>query len=193
MPGSNAADAEFGKWRSYLRRSIAVVHQDISLFHRSVLENLRYGRPDATNEEVRSAAEAAHCGEFISRMPKGFSTIVGERGLKLSGGQRQRLAIARAFLCNAPIIVLDEATSSLDGESTRLVQEALARLFAGRTVIAVTHRLSTLVSFDRIVLLERGRIVEDGAARRALAAARRSEPARFRPRPGRPAMMADRR
>jgi ATP-binding cassette subfamily B protein len=151
-----------------LRRSIAVVHQDISLFHRSVLENLRYGRPDATNEEVRSAAEAAHCGEFISRMPRGFSTIVGERGLKLSGGQRQRLAIARAFLCNAPIIVLDEATSSLDGESTRLVQEALTRLFAGRTVIAVTHRLSTLSAFNRIVVLERGRIVEDGPARELL-------------------------
>ena len=148
-----------------LRRSIAVVHQDISLFHRSVLENLRYGRPDASNEEVRSAAEAAHCGEFVSRMPRGFSTIVGERGLKLSGGQRQRLAIARAFLCDAPIIVLDEATSSLDGESTQLVQEALTRLFAGRTVIAVTHRLSTLGSFDRIVVLERGRIIGDGPPR----------------------------
>jgi ATP-binding cassette, subfamily B, bacterial len=151
-----------------LRWSIAVVHQDISLFHRSVLENLRYGRPDASNEEVRSAAEAAHCAEFINRMPRGFATIVGERGLKLSGGQRQRLAIARAFLCDAPIIVLDEATSSLDGESTRLVQEALARLFAGRTVIAVTHRLSTLSSFDRIVVLERGRIIEDGPARELL-------------------------
>ncbi len=151
-----------------LRRSIAVVHQDISLFHRSVLENLRYGRPDASNEEVRSAAEAAHCGEFISRMPRGFATVVGERGLKLSGGQRQRLAIARAFLCNAPIIVLDEATSSLDDELTRLVQEALARLFAGRTVIAVTHRLSTLGSFDRIVVLERGRIIEDGPPRELL-------------------------
>jgi ATP-binding cassette subfamily B protein len=145
-----------------LRRSIAIVHQDISLFHRSVLENLRYGRPDATNEEVRRAADAAHCTEFISRMPRGFATIIGERGLKLSGGQRQRLAIARAFLCDAPIIVLDEATSSLDAESAQLVQEALTRLFEGRTVIAVAHRLSTLEGFDRIVVLERGRIVDDG-------------------------------
>ena len=146
-----------------LRRSIAVVHQDIALFHRSVIENLRYGKPDATDAEVRRAADAAHCTEFISRMPQGFDTIIGERGLKLSGGQRQRLAIARALLCDAPIILLDEATSSLDTESEQLVQEALARLVNGRTVIAVAHRLSTLDAFDRIVVLERGVIVEDGA------------------------------
>jgi ATP-binding cassette subfamily B protein len=146
-----------------LRRSIAVVHQDISLFHRSVIENLRYGKPDATDAEVRRAADAAHCSEFISRMPQGFDTIIGERGLKLSGGQRQRLAIARALLCDAPIILLDEATSSLDTESEQLVQEALARLVNGRTVIAVAHRLSTLDAFDRIVVLERGTIIEDGA------------------------------
>jgi ATP-binding cassette, subfamily B, bacterial len=146
-----------------LRQSIAVVHQDISLFHRSVIENLRYGKPDATDGEVRRAADAAHCTEFISRMPQGFDTIIGERGLKLSGGQRQRLAIARALLCDAPIILLDEATSSLDTESEQLVQEALARLVNGRTVIAVAHRLSTLDAFDRIVVLERGTIVEDGA------------------------------
>jgi ATP-binding cassette, subfamily B, bacterial len=146
-----------------LRRSIAVVHQDISLFHRSVIENLRYGRPDATDGEVRRAADAAHCTEFICRMPQGFDTIIGDRGLKLSGGQRQRLAIARALLCDAPIILLDEATSSLDTESERLVQEALARLVNGRTVIAVAHRLSTLDAFDRIVVLERGTIVADGA------------------------------
>src|SRR3984893_1453455 len=146
-----------------LRRSIAVVHQDISLFHRSVIENLRYGRARTTDGELRLAADAAHCTEFISRMPQGFDTIIGERGLKLSGGQRQRLAIARALLCDAPIILLDEATSSLDTESEQLVQEALARLVNGRTVIAVAHRLSTLDAFDRIVVLERGVIVEDGA------------------------------
>ncbi len=147
-----------------LRRSIAVVHQDISLLHRSVLENLRYGRPDATDEEVYRATEAAHCTEFIKRLPQGFQTIVGERGLKLSGGQRQRIAIARAFLSNAPIILLDEATSALDTESEQAIQEALMRLVEGRTVIAVAHRLSTLNSFDRIIVLEWGRIIEDGSS-----------------------------
>jgi len=145
-----------------LHHSIAVVHQDIALFHRSVMENLRYGMPEASDAEVRRAAEAAHCAEFISRMPHGFDTIVGERGLKLSGGQRQRIAIARAFLYDAPIILLDEATSALDTESEQLVQDALTRLINGRTLIAVAHRLSTLNNYDRIVVLERGRIVEDG-------------------------------
>ena len=147
-----------------LRRSIAIVHQDISLFHRSVLENLRYGRPDATDEEVYRATEAAHCTEFIKRLPQGFQTIVGERGLRLSGGQRQRIAIARAFLSGAPIILLDEATSALDTESEQAIQEGLARLIEGRTVIAVAHRLSTLDSFDRIIVLEWGRIIEDGSS-----------------------------
>jgi ATP-binding cassette subfamily B protein len=151
-----------------LRGSIAVVQQDISLFHRSLLENLRYGRPEATDEEVYSAVEAARCTEFINRLPQGFDTLVGERGMKLSGGQRQRLAIARAFLMDAPIVLLDEATSALDTESEQSIQEALARLFKGRTVIAIAHRLSTLDSFDRIVVLERGRIIEDGAPRRLL-------------------------
>ncbi|MDB6084302.1 MAG: transporter-like protein [Gammaproteobacteria bacterium] len=151
-----------------LRSSIAVVQQDISLFHRSLLENLRYGRPEATDEEVFRAVEAAKCTEFINRLPEGFDTLVGERGMKLSGGQRQRLAIARAFLMNAPIVLLDEATSALDTESEQSIQEALARLFKGRTVIAIAHRLSTLDAFDRIVVLERGRIVEDGPPRRLL-------------------------
>ena len=146
-----------------LRRAIAVVHQDVALFHRSVAENLRYGRPGASDEEVQRAADAAFCTEFITRLPQGFATIIGERGSKLSGGQRQRLAIARAFLCEAPIVLLDEATSSLDSESEELVQEALTRLVEGRTVIAVAHRLSTLRAFDRIVVMERGTIVEDGA------------------------------
>jgi ATP-binding cassette subfamily B protein len=151
-----------------LRSSIAVVQQDISLFHRSLLENLRYGRPEATDEEVFQAVEAARCTEFINRLPEGFDTLVGERGMKLSGGQRQRLAIARAFLMNAPIVLLDEATSALDTESEQSIQEALSRLFKGRTVIAIAHRLSTLDAFDRIVVLDRGRIVEDGPPKRLL-------------------------
>ncbi len=146
-----------------LHRMIAVVHQDISLLHRSIIENLRYGRPEASDAEVRHAAEAAHCTEFINRMPHGFNAIVGERGVKLSGGQRQRIAIARAFLYDAPIVLLDEATSALDSESEQLIQDALERLMRGRTVIAVAHRLSTLSRYDRIVVLDRGRIVEDGA------------------------------
>jgi ATP-binding cassette subfamily B protein len=148
-----------------LHRAIAVVHQDISLFHRSLSENLRYGMPDASDAEVQRAAAAAHCTEFVARLPQGFDTIVGERGAKLSGGQRQRIAIARAFIYDAPIILLDEATSALDTESERLVQDALMRLVKGRTVIAIAHRLSSLSSYDRIVVLERGRIVEDGAPR----------------------------
>ena len=151
-----------------LRSSIAVVQQDISLFHRSLLENLRYGRPEASDEEVYRAVEAARCAEFIATAAGRLRHLVGERGMKLSGGQRQRLAIARAFLMNAPIVLLDEATSALDTESEQSIQEALARLFRGRTVIAIAHRLSTLDAFDRIVVLERGRIVEDGPPRRLL-------------------------
>jgi ATP-binding cassette subfamily B protein len=151
-----------------LRGSIAVVQQDISLFHRSLLENLRYGRPEASDEEVFRAVEAARCTEFINSLPQGFDTLVGERGMKLSGGQRQRLAIARAFLMDAPIVLLDEATSSLDTESEQSIQEALSRLFKGRTVIAIAHRLSTLDAFDRIVVLDRGRIIEDGAPQRLM-------------------------
>jgi len=146
-----------------LRQAVAVVQQDISLFHRTALENLRYGKPEASDEEVYQAAEAASCTEFIRALPEGFDTIVGERGLKLSGGQRQRLAIARAFLRDAPIILLDEATSALDTESEQAIQEALMRLVKNRTVVAIAHRLSTLHSFDRIVVLDRGRIIEDGS------------------------------
>jgi ATP-binding cassette subfamily B protein len=146
-----------------LRHSIAVVQQDIALLHRSIRENLRYGRPEATDQEVRQAAEVANCMEFINLLPEGFDTVVGERGAKLSGGQRQRLAIARAFLRQAPIILLDEATSALDTDAEQSIQAALARLVRGRTVIAIAHRLSTLNSFDRIVVLEHGRIIEDGA------------------------------
>ncbi|MBP2302417.1 ABC transporter ATP-binding protein [Azospirillum picis] len=145
-----------------LRAAIAVVPQEIVLFHRSVLENIRYGRPDATDEEVMEAAHAARCDDFIRALPEGYGTLVGERGIKLSGGQRQRIGIARAILKDAPIIVLDEATSALDSHSEAEVQQALERLIHGRTVLAVAHRLSTLGGFDRIVVMADGRIVEDG-------------------------------
>ncbi|MGD0105069.1 MAG: ABC transporter ATP-binding protein [Rhodopila sp.] len=146
-----------------LRNVLAVVPQDISLFHRSVLENIRYARPDASEAEVLAAADMAHCRTFIEAMPDGFDTMVGDRGVKLSGGQRQRLAIARALLKNAPILLLDEATSALDTESEQAIQAALDRLMAGRTVIAIAHRLSTLQSFDRIIVMDRGQIVDDGS------------------------------
>ena len=146
-----------------LREAIAVVPQDISLFHRTVMENIRYGRPDATDQEVHAAAAAARCVEFVERLTQGYATIVGDRGVKLSGGQRQRIAIARAFLKNAPILLLDEATSALDGESEEAIQSALSWLMQGRTVLAIAHRLSTLREFDRIVVLSAGRVLEDGS------------------------------
>jgi ATP-binding cassette subfamily B protein len=146
-----------------LHEVMAVVPQDISLFHRSVLENIRYARPDASEADVLKAAEMAHCRDFIEAMPEGFATMVGDRGAKLSGGQRQRLAIARALLKNAPILLLDEATSALDTESEQAIQHALDRLMTGRTVIAIAHRLSTLQRFDRIIVMDAGRIVDDGS------------------------------
>ncbi|SDC08107.1 ATP-binding cassette, subfamily B [Parafannyhessea umbonata] len=145
-----------------LRRQIAYVPQEALLFHRSIRENIAYGRPDATEEQIREAARQANALEFIERLPQGMGTMVGERGVKLSGGQRQRIAIARAILTDAPILVLDEATSALDSESEALVQQALERLMHGRTSIVVAHRLSTVASLDRIVVLSNGRIVEDG-------------------------------
>ncbi len=144
-----------------LRSAIALVPQDISLFQRSIMENIRYGRPDATDQEVMQAAAAARC-EFIGDLPGDFEMMVGDRGVKLSGGQRQRIAIARAFLKDAPILLLDEATASLDSDSEEAVREALGRLMQGRTVIAITHRLSTLRDFDRIIVLRAGRVIEDG-------------------------------
>jgi len=138
------------------------VPQDISLFHRSIFENIRYGRQDASDEEVMAAALAAHCVSFIEALPMGFNTIVGDRGVKLSGGQRQRIAIARAFLKDAPILLLDEATSALDSESEETIREALDRLMRGRTVIAIAHRLSTLRNFERIVVLRGGAVAQDG-------------------------------
>jgi ATP-binding cassette subfamily B protein len=145
-----------------LRQMIAVVPQDAALFHRSVAENIRYGRPEATDEELLQAAIAARC-DFIERMPDGFDTIVGDRGVKLSGGQRQRIAIARAFLKDAPILLLDEATSALDADSEEVIRDALRRLAHGRTLIAIAHRLSTVRSLDRIVVMQSGRVVQDGA------------------------------
>ncbi len=144
-----------------LREAISVVPQDISLFHRSIMENIRYGRPNATDDEVLRAAMAARC-DFIDSLPEGMATIVGDRGIKVSGGQRQRIAIARAFLKDAPILLLDEATAALDSESEEAIREALSRLMRGRTVIAIAHRLATLRNFDRVVMLQGGRIIEDG-------------------------------
>jgi ATP-binding cassette, subfamily B, bacterial len=145
-----------------LRSAIAVVPQDLSLFHRSAMDNIRYGRPGATDAEVLEAAAFANCRGFIEALPQGFSTIVGDRGIKLSGGQRQRIAIARAFLKDAPLLLLDEATSALDGDSEDAIQDALARLMPGRTVIMIAHRLSTVRNLDRIVVLKAGRIIQDG-------------------------------
>ena len=146
-----------------LRQTIAVVPQDTAMLNRTLLENIRYGRPDATDKEVWEAAIAARCRPFIEVLPEGLDTIIGDRGVKLSGGQRQRIAIARALLKNAPLLILDEATSALDTESEEAIREALERLMTGRTVITIAHRLSTLRNFGRILVLQSGRIVEDGA------------------------------
>lgn len=153
-----------------LRKAVAYVPQESALFHRSVFENIAYGRPGATDEEVFEAARLAHADEFIAELPEGYDTMVGERGVKLSGGQRQRIAIARAILKDAPILVLDEATSALDSESEAAIQEALSNLMEGRTSIVVAHRLSTIAGLDKIVVLRDGVIVEQGTHRELLAA-----------------------
>lgn len=145
-----------------LRLGIAIIPQESNLFHRSIHENIAYGKSDATDEEIRNAAKLAQADEFISVLPKGYDTLVGERGVKLSGGQRQRVAIARAILKNAPILVLDEATSALDSESEVAIQRALHELMEGKTVIAIAHRLSTLREMDRIIVLDEGKIAEEG-------------------------------
>ena len=133
------------------------------LFHRSLIENIRYGRPEATDREVFAVSKLAHADDFIESLPKGYETLVGERGIKLSGGQRQRVAIARAMLKNAPILILDEATSALDSESEVLIQDALWKLMEGRTAIVIAHRLSTIQKMDRIIVLDEGKIVEEGS------------------------------
>lgn len=145
-----------------LRQTLSLVPQDPALFHRSLMENIRYGRPEATDAEVIAAAKLAHCDKFIVNLPAKYDTLVGERGIKLSGGERQRVALARAFLRDAPIIVLDEATSSLDSASERHIQQALSELMKGRTTLVIAHRLSTIRSMDRIIVMDRGRIIEDG-------------------------------
>jgi ATP-binding cassette subfamily B protein len=148
--------------QSELRSQIAIVQQEPILFHRSLAENIAYGRPGATMAEIEEAARLANAHVFIERLPKGYGTLVGERGVKLSGGERQRVALARAFLADAPILILDEATSSLDSESEALIQEATERLIEGRTAIVIAHRLSTVRALKRILVFDRGRIIEEG-------------------------------
>jgi ATP-binding cassette subfamily B protein len=147
---------------SELRRHIALVPQDAAIFGMSLRDNIRFGRPDASDAEIERAADAAAAAEFIRKLPQGYDTLVGERGVTLSGGERQRIAIARAILRQAPLLLLDEATSSLDAESETLVQTALSRLMAGRTTLVIAHRLATVLSCDRILVLDHGRIVEEG-------------------------------
>jgi ATP-binding cassette subfamily B protein len=158
IDGQNIADAT----QMSLRSQIAIVQQEPILFHRSLAENIAYGRPGASQAEIEHAARLASAHDFIIRLPKGYATLVGERGIKLSGGERQRVAIARAFLADAPILILDEATSSLDSESEVLIQKAMERLMTGRTTLVIAHRLSTVRALDRLLVFDRGRIVEEG-------------------------------
>ncbi len=145
-----------------LRSRIGIVPQESVIFSADAMENIRYGRPDASDEEVIAAAHGAFAHEFISALPDGYRTFLGERGVRLSGGQRQRISIARAMLKNAPLLLLDEATSALDTEGERMVQAALESAMRGRTTIVIAHRLSTVQRADRIVVLEAGEIVETG-------------------------------
>jgi ATP-binding cassette, subfamily B, bacterial len=158
VDGVDARDAEPRE----LRRRVAVVSQDPVIFASSVLENVRYGRPEARDEEVREALELANAHDFVARLPEGLASPLGERGVKLSGGQRQRIAIARAILADRSVLLLDEATSSLDAESEKAVQLALERLMHGRTTLVIAHRLATVKSSNRIVVMDHGRIVATG-------------------------------
>lgn len=158
IDGQTIADVQ----QDSLRAQLALVPQEPILFHRSLAENIAYGRPDATREEIEEAACLANAHDFISAQVKGYGTLVGERGVKLSGGERQRVALARAFLANAPVLVLDEATSSLDSESEAAIQEAMERLMVGRTAIVIAHRLSTVRMLDRILVFDKGQIIEEG-------------------------------
>ncbi|NBV76717.1 ABC transporter ATP-binding protein [bacterium] len=158
-----------GVTQNSLRNAIGFVPQEPVLFHRTLLENIRYGKRDATDAEVIDAAKKAHCDEFIQNLPKKYETLVGERGVRLSGGERQRVAIARAILKNAPILVLDEATSSLDSESEALIQDSLKVLMEGKTVIVIAHRLSTITSMDRVLVIESGKVEADGTHAELLA------------------------
>ena len=148
--------------QSSLRKAIALVPQDPILFHRSLIDNIAYGNDQASEEEIIAAARQAYAHEFIENLPQGYDTLVGERGIKLSGGERQRVAIARAILSDAPVLILDEATSSLDSVSEDYIQRALAELMKGRTTITIAHRLSTIKNVDRILVFNQGKIVEQG-------------------------------
>jgi ATP-binding cassette subfamily B protein len=159
IDGQNVATAA----QASLRAQIALVQQEPILFHRSLAENIAYARPGATLAEIERAARLANAHDFIERLPKGYQTLVGERGVKLSGGERQRVALARAFLADAPILILDEATSSLDSESEHLIQEATERLIEGRTAIVIAHRLSTVRALERIIIFDHGKVVEEGS------------------------------
>jgi ATP-binding cassette subfamily B protein len=159
IDGRDIADAT----QTSLRAQIAIVQQEPVLFHRSLAENIAYARPGASMARIVQAAKLANAHDFIMRLPKGYATLVGERGVKLSGGERQRVALARAFLADAPILILDEATSSLDSESEALIQEAMERLMQGRTTIVIAHRLSTVRAMDRILVFDRGEVVEEGS------------------------------
>ncbi|MDQ0454572.1 ABC transporter ATP-binding protein [Rhizobium paknamense] len=158
IDGQNVAEVQ----QASLRRQIAIVQQEPILFHRSLAENIAYARPSASQKEIETAARLANAHEFIEALPKGYQTLVGERGIKLSGGERQRIAIARAFLADAPILILDEATSSLDSESEMLIQQAMERLMQGRTTLVVAHRLSTVRALDRLLVFDHGKVVEEG-------------------------------
>ncbi len=158
IDGQNIAEVT----QASLRSQIAIVQQEPVLFHRTLAENIAYARPGATQSEIEAAARLASAHDFIMRLPKGYATLVGERGVKLSGGERQRVAIARAFLADAPILILDEATSSLDSESEVLIQKAMERLMVGRTTLVIAHRLSTVRALDRLLVFDRGEIVEEG-------------------------------
>lgn len=158
IDGQNIAEVQ----QSSLRGQIAIVQQEPILFHRTLAENIAYGRPDATRAQIELAAKQANAHDFILDLPKGYETLVGERGVKLSGGERQRVAIARAFLADAPVLILDEATSSLDSESEVQIQQAMERLMEGRTTLVIAHRLSTVRALDRLLVFDKGRIVEEG-------------------------------
>jgi ATP-binding cassette subfamily B protein len=159
IDGQDIADAT----QASLRQQIAIVQQEPILFHRSLAENIAYARPGASQSEIEEAAKLANAHDFIADLPKGYATLVGERGVKLSGGERQRVAIARAFLADAPILILDEATSSLDSESEVLIQNAMERLMQGRTTLVIAHRLSTVRALDRLLVFDKGRIAEEGS------------------------------
>ena len=154
----------------FLRGRVAIVSQDVFLFHASIGENILFGKPDASEAEVREAARAANAEEFIERLPDGYDTVVGDRGVRLSGGQRQRVSIARALLKDAPILILDEATSSVDTVTEQAIKNALSRLLAGRTALIIAHRLSTVERTDRVLVIENGRIVESGSREQLLGA-----------------------